>query len=126
MLSWLMFANDPEKCATTDAYLMHLVEQRYTVEPLPRGFFVLKNKDDLWIEFAVLEDVGGYIAEDHSTITEGRCVFHGGGPSGNLRECRHTYWGKEDGYIHYPHGPLITAAFKRLSEFFDDMEKGAR
>lgn len=101
---------------------MSLVKQKYKVEPLPGGFFVLDDRTD-WICFAVLADVGGYSAEDGSIITEGSCIFYGEGPSGNLRECRHTYWGEEDnhGYIFYLDGRLITAAFRRLSEFFDEM-----
>lgn len=49
-------------------------------------------------------------------------VFHGSGPGGakgvTLRELRHTYWG-EDGYVFYPNGTLIAAAFAALGEWFD-------
>jgi hypothetical protein len=118
---WLSFANSAEHSAP-DGILIPIVKERFRVEDLPKGFFVFDDKD-LWVKFAVLEYIGGFIDNDGETLTEGKCIFYGEGPSGNLRECRHTYWGEDDsgGYIFYPHGQLIIAAFKRLSEFFDDM-----
>lgn len=48
-------------------------------------------------------------------------VFHGSGPSGSLRELRHTYWGEQNngGYIYYPSAKLITDAFRQLQRWFD-------
>jgi hypothetical protein len=45
-------------------------------------------------------------------------VFRGCGPSGSLRELRHTWWG-ENGYIYYVNGELITDAFAKLRQWFD-------
>lgn len=121
-ISWLMFAETPESCVgggTT--YLLSLIREKYKVTKIIGGFFVL-NDSDLWHKFAVLSYVGGFIVDGGVELTEGACVFNGEGPSGNLRECRHTFWGQEDdGYIFYPDGRLITAAFACLSEFYDNM-----
>jgi hypothetical protein len=116
---WLYFAKDG---CVIGRYLASTIAQKFRLEPITGGFIVL-NIDGIWVNFAVLNDMGGTIAADGSTLMEVGCVFWGDGPSGNLRECRHTFWGEEDngGYIFYPSGLLIAAAFKRLSEFFDDM-----
>jgi hypothetical protein len=117
---WLEFANDGKDTATADGCLIHLIKERYTVEPLKGGYFVLgQSADDIAVKFAVLSNAGGYI-KDGVTIEEGLCVFHGEGYAGNLREVRHTYWG-ENGYIYYVDGALITAAFARLSQLFGGM-----
>lgn len=50
-----------------------------------------------------------------------RCVFHGYGYAGGLRELRHTYWGEADraGYIYYVNARLIADAFAILRRWFD-------
>lgn len=50
-----------------------------------------------------------------------RRILRGSGPSGILRELRHTFWGEPEnsGYIHYPSAELIKAAFKALERWFD-------
>jgi hypothetical protein len=83
------------------------------------GYLVLnENKDLYWLDFAVL-------SFDHSDLDETNVfagiVFHGSGSTG-LEECRHTWWGEEDGYVFYPDGRLITDAFKHLSKYFKDMK----
>ncbi len=95
------------------------------VRELPGGWLVLKRdaKDSpsggLWLHFAVLEFRR---SDDEGEFAP--CLFFGEGPGGakgeSLREGRHTYWG-EDGYIFYPNGKLITAAFRALAEFYDDL-----
>ncbi len=85
------------------------------------GWLVLKMPEDpesTWMHFAVLQFVCSD-GDDKNVLTQ--VVFHGEGPSGNLRECRHTYWGDE-GYIFYPNGKVIMAAFRALAEFYDEME----
>jgi hypothetical protein len=103
-------------------FVIETISQKYKIEALPRGCIVIDNAG-LWVNFAILRCVTEYTSDDGTLMTEASCVFYGEGPSGNLRECRHTYWGEDDngGYIFYPYGPLIVAAFKRLSDFFDDM-----
>ena len=78
---------------------------------------------DAWTEVALFEWAGGPATKDGvevepSTFTR---VFHGGGPARILRELRHTYWGEPNnaGYIFYPNGKLICAAFEALKEWFD-------
>jgi hypothetical protein len=92
----------------------------FEIVGLKKGVLVLNwdsndKEDRLWLKFAVLEFA--YSERDDTGIMY-TCVFHGEGPSGNLRECRHTYWG-EDGYLFYPDGRLIAEAFKELSKYYD-------
>lgn len=88
----------------------------FELRELPGGWLVLK-RDEFWIRFAVLE----FATSDTDDANEfDHLLFYGEGPGGALRECRHTYWG-EDGYIFYPNGVLISAAFRELSEFFDEL-----
>lgn len=85
------------------------------------GYLAMK-RSEYWMDFAILSfscsEVDGSNTMLHS-------IFHGSGTGGTadaLRECRHTYWG-EGGYIFYVDGELITAAFKELSKYFDDLVK---
>jgi len=84
-----------------------------------RGWIVFKwdaeDGKDGWIKWAVMDWYGSWNNKQFVNVE-----FQGEGPSGSLRECRHTYWG-EDGYIFYPNGPLITAAFQELSKYYDDL-----
>lgn len=84
------------------------------------AWLVLKRVSDeesVFLDFAVLEFATQVVGNEE---VECQVVFHGHGLSGALRECRHTWWG-EEGYLYYVNGPTITAAFRALSEFFDEM-----
>lgn len=76
--------------------------------------------ESTWTEFAVFEWNSG-----PSTVDGVECgpamyavVFCGAGPSGYLRELRHTYWG-EDGYLHHLPAAVIADAFAKLQRWFD-------
>jgi hypothetical protein len=90
----------------------------YEICHLSRGGFIILNTKYDHVRFAVMKI---YSASESGTVIA--CIFHGEGPSGSLRECRHTWWGEDDndGYIFYPSGQIICSAFIKLSEFFDDM-----
>lgn len=70
-----------------------------------------------WLEFALLQF--------HSSNADGSSplgvlVFHGDGPSCNLREPRHTYWGEDGGgYLFYPRTSVIESGLSALKEFYD-------
>ncbi len=97
--------------------------KEFTIVPLVKGaILVMKlgtEEDGFWHKFAVMD----FYSEEYKTkITDYTCLFHGEGPSGSLRECRHTYWGERgDGYIFYPNGKVIADAFVKLSAFYDEM-----
>jgi hypothetical protein len=76
------------------------------------AYLAMRNEDG-WVSFAVF-DVWSIGADE---VKLG-LVFHGSGPSGYLRELRHTYWGDE-GYLFDPSPKVIVAAFDRLKEWFD-------
>lgn len=101
-IDWLeSFLNDKDEIV----YSLDKIPVAYEIREITNGWVVLNWHDETWLKFAVLE-------------SDGSSVFHGEGPSGSLRECRHTYWGY-DGYIFYPNARLITDAFRVLSEFYD-------
>jgi hypothetical protein len=122
---WLVSAKNPkyqENCYNGH-YIVEKITTPLVIELLPGGLIVIDQTNMLSVKFAVLTPVSGYVNDAGEVFTEANCLMWGEGPSENLRECRHTYWGDEEnsGYIFYPSGPLITAVFERLSAFFDDM-----
>lgn len=124
MIEWL--DSEPSPCGNADTvYPLDKAKARFEVRDLCRdAWLVLKwDADRLWLHFAVMTF--------HSSDGDGKNTvmkpqFHGEGPSQNLRECRHTWWGDNgDGYLFYPQGPAIIAGFKALSEYFDNMTQAA-
>ncbi len=84
---------------------------------------VHEDLDGLHVSFVVLSMFRGQ-ASPYESEADGALwdhVFHGVGPSGALRELRHTFWGEGDngGYIFYPNAKLIADAFVKLSKWFD-------
>ena len=102
----------------------------YRVDKIPKdlkvirlkrqGAIVFNLRDDLWVKFAVCS-----LAFTQDNIDYLSLVFQGEGPSDNLRELRHTYWG-EDGYIFYVNGIEITEAFAHLAEYFDECKEESK
>lgn len=112
-----------------------IVEKSSTVFALPANGLLAVSADFLErpggkddgerISFVVFDF---HASDVNGSDAEYQVVFHGEGFGGPLRELRHTYWGEADnsGYIFYPNGKLISAAFKILSRWFDDLtEDGA-
>lgn len=90
-----------------------------------RGIIAVLVEDEIHVSFVVFsEECGESIVvgtTEPKTPAFYSVVFHGNGPSGALRELRHTYWGDPNnaGYIFYPHGKLIADAFAKLDRWFD-------
>lgn len=103
-----------------EGYSLDDARSRYEVRDLPgKGYLVLNwDAERFWLKFAVLSFLS---SSGDDTEVEMDLQFHGEGPTGNLRECRHTYWG-DGGYIFYPSGKVISAGLEALSEFFDDLK----
>jgi hypothetical protein len=111
----------------------HNDDPYYAVDDLRKHATTVINLEGRGL-LAVLED-GIHISFVVTTFAEGPStqdgqivgpelherVFHGSGPSGALRELRHTFWGEQDngGYIFYPSAKLITDAFHQLNRWFD-------
>lgn len=116
---WLEYAETPDD-ATFQRVVYPIDKITETIIKIDNGWLVLDQMEyDIWLKFAVLE----FVASDvDGRNQEGELVFWGEGPSGNLRECRHTYWG-DGGYCFYPSGVTISAALARLADYFDDMVK---
>lgn len=96
-------------------YLLPTARNNIEVHELsPDNWLVLNwDNEKFWLRFAVLQLSYTEKEEQYCTL-----VFHGEGPTGNLRECRHTWWG-EEGYVFYPPGPVIAAAFTFLGRYYD-------
>lgn len=111
----------------------HLFHDNYVIYPLDKfkesfevielkkdNAWLILKKEDFWFHFACVQF---FMSDGDDTNVMVSVIFHGDGPSDVLRECRHTYWGdpSNSGYIFYPDGRIISAAFKELSKYFDEM-----
>ena len=76
---------------------------------------VLVDDESTWVQVALFRFSSSN--SDGSGVMH-QLVMHGEGPSGPLREFRHSYWG-EDGYIFYAPRKLIVGALDALKEWFD-------
>lgn len=119
MIDWLKhIVQIEDHGCPEEVYPLSKLKKEFELRDLKtRDAYLVLNKDENWIKFAVLDFHTGM--DDDIFLS---CVFHGEGPTDPLRECRHTYWG-DKGYLFYPNGEVISAAFSVLSEFFDDMVK---
>ncbi len=124
MIAWLMHLESKDELHPEDnakCYSLDEIKKTFEVEELTKNCWLVLSwgSEKLWLDFAVMEFYYGSADSDEIFV---KCIFHGQGASDNLRECRHTYWGDAgDGYLFYPNGIHIAAAFKALSKYFDDM-----
>ncbi len=110
--------------APTDEMLYlgsHICDVATEVIALDGGLLAVRQ-EDIHVSFVVFRRECGesYVTDQYEPRTPAyySVLFHGDGPSGSLRELRHTTWG-ESGYIYYPNGLLISDAFKHLARWFD-------
>jgi|ERR1700760_2449473 len=87
------------------------------------GSWLALHFGESWLSFVVFRHASGPSTRNGVVVDgiKGSIVFYGCGSSG-LRELRHTYWGddrSQPGYLFYPNGKAITAAFAALQEWFD-------
>jgi hypothetical protein len=108
------------KCAgksfTGNDYDAYIVADQDADERIDLGndaWLLVRDVDGLTKHFAVFE----FLAKSDDT-TEHIMIFHGTGPSGGLRECRHIYWG-EGGYTFCLRFALVEAAFRELRRWYD-------
>ena len=89
----------------------------------PGRILAVSIRDGLHVSFVVFDFHSGPSTASDGKVVDGiklALVFHGNGPSGNLRELRHTWWGEDGaGYLFSPNSKLIAAAFGALREWFD-------
>lgn len=93
------------------------------VEEFRRGDHRLRVlvEDHFHVSWALLEWAGGPSVDVHGKEVEPahyQVVAHGYGPSGSLREPRHTYFGDE-GYVFYVQPALLAWGFEQLKRWFD-------
>lgn len=92
--------------------------------------WLLVHEDGIHIAFAVFVFCMGPVTgpTDRSDIkpdpVKHTMLFHGSGPSGSLRECRHIWWGEREdpemrGYTYYLNFATVEAAFRELRRWFD-------
>lgn len=123
-INWLK--SEPIEVGGDDrVYNLDEIKKSFEVREIsPDGWLVLNDdsaeggvKYSGWLKFAVLSfHSSGMLVENIGATL----VFHGEGPSGHLREPRHTYWGDESsGYLFYPRAKIIVAGLEALKEFYD-------
>lgn len=121
-LKWLTV--EKNEYNDSNYYLLSEMKAKYEVVELGNDGYLVLNWDKenlgyenepIHLEFAVFSFNS---CDDKDTWLN--LQFHGNGPSGSLKECRHTYWG-EAGYIFYPNGKVISLAFKELSKYFNEV-----
>lgn len=118
MIQWLKDCKGDDFSEESEFYSLDKMRGSFKVVPLRGSGWLIVDDKAMWIKFAVMEFER---SETDDSNVQLDCIFHGEGPVGNLRECRHTYWG-ENGYLFYPDGRIIADAFKSLSQYFDEME----
>jgi hypothetical protein len=107
---------------TQAIYSLDEIKEKATeVIKLPSGgWLALYKQDDghEWYHYGLFQFAGAESDGDKNTMVEK--IFIGQGPSGNLREMRHTYFGEKDGYIFYLPMKMIREAFDVLSKYYDE------
>lgn len=77
----------------------------------------IQKPDDLTIWFLLVQFVMSDIDGSNTKVS---IIFEGSGPSGNLREPRHIWWGPDgNGYTFYLPAGAVIKALGRLKEYFD-------
>lgn len=77
----------------------------------------LKNLKDCWMEYAMFS----FCVQKEDGLTKVNLIFQGEGPTGPLKEFRHTYWGLDSkGYTFYLPIKATIKALQILNEYFED------
>lgn len=104
-----------------DMYDLDKLKEIFTVEELiPGELWVAYNiSDGFWVRFAFFDFLRSRGGDKEVKVG---IFWHGDGPSGALRECRHSFFGAESdnpGYVFYVNRANFNAAFEWLSKYFD-------
>lgn len=120
-MSWLDLPHTKDHCEDP-IFKLGMLKEKFTVESLIEDelWVAHDNKPEgedkyCWLNFAFFESDERESPSDDWAVS---LLMHGHGPTGILRECRHTYWGR-DGYIFYPNKKHIVAALEWLEKYFD-------
>lgn len=94
-----------------------------TAIELPGGLLAVDDAEEWKVHVALFAFHHGPSFEGGAQVEPvmHKLVMYGEGPTGALRELRHSYWGDLDapGYLHYPSAKLVCAAFEALKGWFD-------
>lgn len=109
------------KSITGDGATVYRVSEQSATHRIDLGHdaWLLVREDGIHVEFAVfLLHTGGASdgTPDHHTR-----LLYGSGPSANLRECRHIWWGEpgDSGYTFYLNFEIVEAALRELRRWFN-------
>lgn len=80
-----------------------------------RAWMLVHYIDETTLEFAVFEF---FMSNVDGSDALHSMLLNGSGPSGELRECRHIWWG-EDGYTHGLDFSVVEAALRELRRWYD-------
>lgn len=113
-MNWIKLAKpstlNPEKQAYYLSDLMKVGQLQQLGEHL--WAIVVSSPED-WKEWAIFE----WQCSDENLV-ETTMLVSGCGPTGYLKECRHTYWG-ENGYIFYPNAEHLKLALNWLETMYE-------
>jgi hypothetical protein len=102
-------------------YTVYNLAEQTATERIDLGngaWLLMRDLDGLTLEFAVFQMLCCNASD--GSPDEHTLLFHGCGPSGNLRECRHIWWGEDgDGYTFYLNFDLVERAFRELRRWYD-------
>ncbi len=92
------------------------LKEKYEVHSISEsGYIIINDQKDDFVKFAVMSF---YMSDLDDSNIKVSLVFHGEGPSGALRELRHTWWG-DNGYVFYPNADIICNSLQFLKKYFD-------
>lgn len=111
--------NDEENCYRLSEIkaIANVEFQEVIPEQLYMAVARLSPISDLWLSVGAFEFYSQMMGEEEIYVQP---LFIGEGPSGVLRELRHTTWGPQgDGYLFYPDAMRICTALQFLKKYYD-------
>ena len=99
-----------------DSYLLDELSRRFDHKLFGNNLMVYQNNGD-WVDFAFFKwQCGEAVSLEKSINNEGELIWYGSGPSGNLRELRHSYFPE---YVFYANLDFMIECCNALKEFYD-------
>lgn len=100
-----------------DAYLLDELKKSFEFKEFGRNLVIFHNEDD-WISFAFFkwQQAECTDVKDVYINAQGELYWYGCGPSGNLRELRHSFFSE---YIFYLDTNFLIECSNWLKQYFD-------
>lgn len=99
-----------------DEYLFDALKDKFNHVVFGGNLFIY-HIEDIWMNFAFFELNGSQIEDGVEINSTGRLFWYGDGPTGNLRELRHSYFPE---YVFYASPVFIKDCCDIILEYFDN------